>query len=934
MYMQRRKTCNLFVLLKKPLVNVAKAYTSDQPVSTCHFREQLFPGWWTFIFALVIGFALWFGGNYHAPVAHASDAIPLCPTGQEYDVGLCYPVCKAGFTGIGPVCWKACPDGYHDDGALCRKDAIITPKDSYGRGAGTPLGCGAGEQQDGGLCYPTCKDGYSGVGPVCWQNCPANYTDVGALCRFNGSTFAKNSHAAAQSCSDGYTNVAGICWQQCPAGYTDTGAFCEPSSFAKDSYVVFPAWSSCKDGYTNVAGVCWQQCPANYTDIGALCRFNGSTFAKNSFPATQTCEVGYTNVAGICWQQCPAGYTDTGAFCEPSTIAKDSYGRGAGTPLHTCGAGQEADGGLCYLTCKDGYSGVGPVCWQQCPAGFTDDGALCRKDAVIVPKESYGRGAGAVPNCDVNNLNCAGNFETMNTFRPKPWGYNFANWGKDKYDASTDLDPATLIRMFGANTVCQSGNTAQDCVLKTTAQKWRNEWLTIANGGHCYGLAASSQLFFAGLDNASTYQSGAAQTYDLDANAAVRNHITELFVTQGLSPADGSSAQSIGSDKKPSEILNLIRTQLKDKPNDPYVLSFFYGKLGHAVTPFAIQDRGNGIFWLHIYDNNWPTDDRYIVFDVNQETWLYGFGATNPAEPSGAWTGNAQTKSMSLRPTSAHKPANWACPFCNGQVNASSAQANPTVAFNLTGEGQLLVMNQQQQAAGWDFNQHQFVNTITGSEIVPVIGGLGHAQSPLIRLPALSSTVPYTIYASGDTLTHTVTSNLLMVGPGYTVGVDQLTLNPQQNLLMTIRPDGRQITFKADAAGVFTPTIYLATDQTANGSYLFDVGGVKLSAGKTVTVTLDLTKNQLNFQDSNQGADAYQMSLLRITPTGEQQTFKADNVTLPDGAKGGAMEFNNWDGHGAMDFTINDQPKQIDNQQTNEQPNGQPNQVFLPLVTK
>jgi len=68
---------------------------------------------------------------------------------------------------------------------------------------------------------------------------------------------------------------------------------------------------------------------------------------------------------------------------------KRTYTRGVGTvPTGDCPAGQEKDGGLCYLKCRDGFKGVGPVCWRGCPDKFRDDGAFCAKP------ESYGRGAG------------------------------------------------------------------------------------------------------------------------------------------------------------------------------------------------------------------------------------------------------------------------------------------------------------------------------------------------------------------------------------------------------------------------------------------------------------------------------------------------------------------------------------------------------------
>eukprot|EP00943_MAST-04B_sp_MAST-4B-sp1_P008058 g8058.t1 len=111
---------------------------------------------------------------------------------------LCYPYCrndtKPTYYGIGPVCWQHCKPGYVDEGALCRKDkSIITyAKHSYGRGAGYPLTCAAGQQEDAGLCYPYCKDGYSGVGPVCWINCEnPDPSDGGAICCSNSTMCSK-----------------------------------------------------------------------------------------------------------------------------------------------------------------------------------------------------------------------------------------------------------------------------------------------------------------------------------------------------------------------------------------------------------------------------------------------------------------------------------------------------------------------------------------------------------------------------------------------------------------------------------------------------------------------------------------------------------------------------------------------------------------------
>ena len=68
---------------------------------------------------------------------------------------------------------------------------ISCSKESYGRTAGTPLGCKKGEEEDAALCYPPCRDDFDGVGPVCWENCPSGTNECGALCLVEGDKCTK-----------------------------------------------------------------------------------------------------------------------------------------------------------------------------------------------------------------------------------------------------------------------------------------------------------------------------------------------------------------------------------------------------------------------------------------------------------------------------------------------------------------------------------------------------------------------------------------------------------------------------------------------------------------------------------------------------------------------------------------------------------------------
>lgn len=88
-----------------------------------------------------------------------------------------YPKCRSGFHNVACcICSPDCPSGMTDIGVSCAKR-------TYDRGVGTiPTACAGGMQYDTGLCYPQCRAGFTGAGPVCWGQCPQGFTDQGALC--------------------------------------------------------------------------------------------------------------------------------------------------------------------------------------------------------------------------------------------------------------------------------------------------------------------------------------------------------------------------------------------------------------------------------------------------------------------------------------------------------------------------------------------------------------------------------------------------------------------------------------------------------------------------------------------------------------------------------------------------------------------------------
>ncbi len=151
-----------------------------------------------------------------------------CRQGEEKNGALCYPQCRENFYGVGPVCWQNCAPGFRDDGAFCFKP------EPYGRGVGYPLwseGSCNNDNQDVGGCekwgliwYPKCRANFHNVACcICSPNCPAGQTDIGISC-------AKDSYGRGAGtpliCEPGLEMSGLLCYPPCNNGYSGNGPVC------------------------------------------------------------------------------------------------------------------------------------------------------------------------------------------------------------------------------------------------------------------------------------------------------------------------------------------------------------------------------------------------------------------------------------------------------------------------------------------------------------------------------------------------------------------------------------------------------------------------------------------------------------------------------------------------------------------------------------
>lgn len=284
-----------------------------------------------------------------------------CPAGLEEKDSLCYKPCDKGFHPFGCcICSPDCPEGWTDDGATCRK-----------------VGCNADQDHNGALCYPKCKEGYSGVGPVCWENCKPGYVDDGAFCRKPIETYGRGAGRIPDK-------------RPCDPGQRDDGTSCWLDTYGRGVGRI-PDKGGCDAGQRDDGTSCWEdfKCAGGWDEFNwgllgtsrtwnALKNCGGCGCIKKTLFDRQSCHDDEEKNGALCYPKCKAGYHAVGCcLCEPDEgpgIKKNLFQR------QFCNPDEEMNGGLCYPKCKEGYT--------------ADGCCICRRGGDVYAKQSYGRGAG------------------------------------------------------------------------------------------------------------------------------------------------------------------------------------------------------------------------------------------------------------------------------------------------------------------------------------------------------------------------------------------------------------------------------------------------------------------------------------------------------------------------------------------------------------
>ena len=259
-------------------------------------------------------------------------------------------------------------------------------------------------------------------------------------------------------------------------------------------------------------------------------------------------------------------------------------------------------------------------------------------------------------------------------FRPFPNGFSFVNYGTtlgtnqalfgqpspltdpSKPAIANGLTAASMRRVFGDG-VCLGGN-GSNCTLTESAKvvmKTANAWAAV---GHCFGFATLANALYTGRLSPGEVRGGAVNALttlnDATQQAIMRAFIAQYYSAFGIRPASMADA------------VNRLRSSLTPG-HIPYTMLVYGAPGGHAMVPYAVLDRGNGLFDIAVYDPNLPNQARAVHVDTNANSWNF---TSSPGLTASTWSSTDPAKpAYFLLGDVSSALAKQACTFClNGKA--------------------------------------------------------------------------------------------------------------------------------------------------------------------------------------------------------------------------------------------------------------------------
>jgi len=452
----------------------------------------------------------------------------------------------------------------------------------------------------------------------------------------------------------------------------------------------------------------------------------------------------------------------------------------------------------------------------------------------------------------------AGRIVADSGFRPDPDGFSFSNYGDAEGYGNLNADQ--MQRMFG-EVVCLTRREGR-CVLTPAARSWMESQNLSMSGGHCYGFAVLSsllqkrQLPMFGYPSPSVFGAGGA-TFDLaiERNALLQRSLARAWTYQTL-----PSVNNATDVRTPAGTVEQLRRVLSASNPESWTAAIFKPGYedGHAITPYALERMGDGVYDVHVYDNNWPADSkRRLRIDTKRNRWAY-YAATRPGQPSAWYRGTASSGTFFLLPS---RPGlgTQPCYFCYGRQGQDSKYNQVTLDGAGEEHSHLLITDDRGRRTG--FSGGRFLDEIPGVEVTPRSSGgprpradgtierLTDSVEPLYKIPKQTR---LSIKVDGDHLSAATRETLTLVGPTYDAAVENMLIRPGESAKLKLAPQGEALTYRS-ARSTRRPTVSFGAQAKGVG-YRIQVVALEDPGDSTLRFVKDARRQRL-YIDDNLGQD-------------------------------------------------------------------------------
>lgn len=467
-------------------------------------------------------------------------------------------------------------------------------------------------------------------------------------------------------------------------------------------------------------------------------------------------------------------------------------------------------------------------------------------------------------------------------------GFGFPNYGNE--GEIENLNPYSMRLLFGDQVCAQFDG--EDCLLTPTAERWMAVQNDSMAGGHCFGMAGLAWALFAGYIDPQAYGAEVPAQMPFEANWDLQADIATLFVTQATNPTF-EERRTAG----PNQALEILSQAWANEQG--YVFGIFRivdGEYqdGHAVTPYAIEDLGDGQVGIMLYDNNFPFEAQMMVVDTTTDTWSYSTSADPRNDPE-LYEGGADNP-LELFPVDPMLGPQD-CTFCaTGTVNdAAGLGTVPGVAGTSTAAGEANVIYLNQEAAGLGVTIS--VTDLDGNEIeglrewVPMSRVI--TSAPVIAVP---KDEPFVVTVDAADAVAEATTGITIIGPGYSYGIEDFLMSPGDVDSIIFDPESSSITYSTSVGSA--PDIVLSLDGP-EASYGFLFGGLDLPGeGGAITVFLDLQAQTVTAFTTTDGDASIDFVIRRVDDVSDEE-YTSDPIPL-SANESLVIEYGAWEGDGTI----------------------------------